>query len=75
MSKDELTTKLLEIGYVLTKENTYQYIFSNDEFIEVTIEDDYYDVEQFTKVALGTYNSYLLAHINFDNSTKNRRHE
>lgn len=70
MNKDELISKLEEIGYVLTKENIYQCIFSNEDFIEVTIEDDFYSIEQFTKVAPGTYNSYLLANTNFDNSSK-----
>lgn len=67
MTKDEITTKLEEIGYIRTKENVYQYIFSNDEFIEITIEDDFYDIDQFTKVAPGTYNSYLLARVTYTN--------
>lgn len=45
----------------------YQQLLNDDNFIEMCIFEDYYEIEYFKKVSTDTYDSRTLASIKFEN--------
>lgn len=71
MTRNKLLQVLSEINIIPIRENNeetiYQIVLNNEDMIELSIFEDSYEIEYFSLVSPGTYNSYTIASIKFDN--------